>query len=228
MSILGSLLKIGGIAAAPFTGGASLIPTALSAAGDIGSVLGGQQGGKNNAMAAQANLQSQHDRNAVDLFQAQQQAQNQAGALDLQRKGFEQSSRGTNAKQALIGALLGGGLTPTTISGGHASGGLLESLNGNPEALAAMKMLSHQAGAAQSTPMQFQGGQMLTAPQLSAMPKMDTGGGFLGTLAKIGELAGAASPYVQGPGQKAQVPDLAYQAGLDPRFLMPGQKVELG
>src|SRR3954467_7844235 len=114
MSILGSLLKIGGIAAAPFTGGASLIPTALSAAGDIGSVLGGQQGGKNNAMAAQANLQSQHDRNAVDLFQAQQQAQNQAGALDLQRKNFEHVTRGSDAKQALIGALLGGGITPTS------------------------------------------------------------------------------------------------------------------
>jgi hypothetical protein len=69
---------------------------------------------------------------------------------------------------------------------------------------------------------------MLSAPQLSAMPKMDTGGGFLGTLAKIGELAGAASPYVQGPGQKASVPDIPMTAGLDPRFLMPGQKVDLG
>ena len=46
MNWLSLLGKVGGIAAAPFTGGASLIPTVLSAAGDIGSVLGKQEAGK--------------------------------------------------------------------------------------------------------------------------------------------------------------------------------------
>lgn len=199
MSFLSSLLKIGGIAAAPFTGGASLIPTVLSAAGDVSSVLGKQKQGEAQGKVTQAQLQQGQDRNKVDLYQAEQQAQNQAAQTDLQRKQFETGNRSSSAKQALIGALLGGGLTPTSISGGKASGGLLQSLNGNPEALAAMKLLGSQGSTAQKTPLDFQGGQTLTAPRLSTMPQVDKGG-FLSTLAQIGELAGAASPYIKKPG----------------------------
>lgn len=209
MSFLSSLLKIGGLVGAPFTGGGSLALTGAGglmdkiggAAGDAGSVLGAQQGGANNARVAQGQLNAQHDRNAVDLYGTQQASQNQAGQLDLQRKGFETNNRSASAKQALIGALLGGGLTPTSISGGKASGGLLQSLNANPEALAAMKMLGSQGSTAQNTPLQFQGGMQLPAPQLTEVPKIDTGNGVMGTITKIAQILGAVSPYLSKNGE---------------------------
>ena len=200
MSWLSSLLNIGGIAAAPFTGGASLLATGLGAAGDIASVLGKQQQGAAQGRAAQEQANLSHDRNAIDLYQAQQAAQNQAGALDLQRKNFETASRTNDAKTALIGALLGGGVTPTSISPSGASGGLLRSLNANPEALAALKTLGAKGAAAQQNPLQFTGGNMVPAPTLNPVQQIDKGG-FLSTLARIGEIAGAVSPYLSGLGR---------------------------
>ena len=194
MGWLSALAKIGGAAAAPFTGGASLIPTIAGIAGDVGSVLGKQQQGKAQGQVTQAQLQQAQDRAALERYQAMQQAENQAAALDLQRQGFTQQARGTNAKQALIGALLGGGVTPTNIAGG--TGGILRSLNANPDALAALKLLGTQGADAQAAPVSFTGGKMLQAPTLTALPKIDQGG-FLSTLATLGQLAGAASPYLK-------------------------------
>jgi hypothetical protein len=133
-------------------------------------------------------------------IQAQQAAQNTAAQTDLQRKTFESANRSASAKQALIGALLGGGITPTKIGPGGASGGILRSLNANPEALAAMKMLGSQGSAAQAMPLEFAGGQQMVAPTLSAAQKIDTGGGTMGTLQKIAQLFGAVSPYMHGSG----------------------------
>lgn len=203
MGWLSSLLKIGGLAAAPFSGGASLALTGvgggLDALGKAGAVAGGQQGGANNARIAQGQLDLGRDRNQLDLYGTQQAAQNQAGQLDLQRKGFENDNRGTTAKQSLIGALLGGKMDPTNITGGQASGGLLRALQANPEALAAMKNLNHQAGTAQVSPLSFTGGQMIAPPTLSQPQKIDTGGGIGGTLTKIAQLAGAISPMLRKP-----------------------------
>jgi hypothetical protein len=196
MSLLSSLLKIGGIAAAPFTGGASLLATGLGAVGDAASVLGKQQQGAAQGKASQAALQNDHDRNALQLYQDQQAAQNQAAQTDLQRQQFATGNRSTTAKQALIGALLGGGVTPTSLSGGKASGGLLASLNGNPDALAAMKALGSQGSTAQNTPLTFAGGQMVQAPTLTKLPQVDNGG-LLSTLASIGQIAGSVSPYIK-------------------------------
>ena len=192
MNFLSVLGKIGGIAAAPFTGGASLIPTVLSGVGDVASVLGKQQQGKAAGQQAQAQANLSQDRNAIDLYQAQQAAQNQAGQLDLQRKQQEQQSQGTAMKSALAGLLLGGGLQPTSIHGGQRSGGLLASLNANPELLAALKGYGAKNQTASMTPQAFSGGQLLQAPKLSPVPQVDNGG-FLSTLANIGQLVAAPS-----------------------------------
>ena len=74
----------------------------------FGNVLGKQQEGEAKGQATQAQLQQGQDRNAVDLYGTQQNAQNQAGQLDLQRKGYENTNRSTTAKQALIAALVTG------------------------------------------------------------------------------------------------------------------------
>jgi hypothetical protein len=195
MSWLSSLMKIGGAVAAPFTGGASLALTAggglLDKVGQAGQVLGGQQGGANNARLAQGQLNQGQDRNAIDLYSRQQGAQDNAAQLDLQRKGFETSNRGATSKQALIAALLGGGMDRTSLAGGKASGGLFQALQQNPDAIAAMRNLHGQADKAQMLPPQYTGGQILQAPTLSAPQKIDIGGGKLGTLSKIMQVLGA-------------------------------------
>lgn len=195
MGLLSSLMKIGGAVAAPFTGGASLALTGagglLDKVGQAGSVMGAQQGGANNARVAQGQLNLGHDRNLLDRYGLEQRAQMDAGQMDLQRKGFETSNRSTSAKQALIGALLGGGLTPTSIGPSGASGGLLRSLNANPEALAAMKLLGSQGSTAQNTPLQFTGGNIVAPPKLTDVPKIDVGGGKMGTLTKILQIIGS-------------------------------------
>jgi hypothetical protein len=197
MSFLSSLMKIGGAVAAPFTGGASLALTAggglLDKVGSAGTVLGGQQGGANNARVAQGQLDLSRDRNAIDLYGSQQGAQNTAAQLDLQRKGFETNDRSATAKQALIGALLSGKIDPTSFAGGKASGGLLRALQANPEALSAMQRMGGSAGQAQVKPLEFTGGQMVAPPTLSAPQKIDTGGGAMGTIAKIAQVIGALS-----------------------------------
>jgi hypothetical protein len=195
MGWLSSLAKIGGVVAAPFSGGASLALTGLGGAldgiGKAGAVMGGQQGGANNARVAQGQLDLSRDRNALDLYNSQQGAQFSAGQQDLQRKGFETSDRSSTAKQALIGALLGGKMDPTSIKGGVASGGLLRALQANPDALGAMQRLGGSAGQAQIKPLEFTGGQMVAPPSLSAPQKIDVGGGKLGALSKIMQVLGA-------------------------------------
>lgn len=193
MGWLSTIAKIGGAVAAPFTGGASLALMGLGAAGDV---LGKQQAGAAQGRAAEAQLQQGQDRNAVDLYQAQQNAQNQAASMDLQRKGFEQQSRGTNAKQALLAALLGGGYQPSQVSvpgvqNANISGGLAASLKNNPGVLAAMQKLAQQASTAQDTPLSFQGGELVKAPTLSTLPQQSKGGGFLDILSRIAQIGGA-------------------------------------
>jgi hypothetical protein len=219
MSILSSLGSLVSFLPIP---GAGIIGKGLSAAGDVGSVLGKQQAGNTAGKISQANLNQEQDRNALANYIAQQNAQNTAANTDLQRKSFESSNRSTSAKQALIGALLGGGLTPTTISGGKASGGLLESLNRNPDAMAAMKLLASQGSQAQQTPLQFQGGQMVAPPKLTTLPQVDQGG-VGSNIANILQLLGSLSSYApSGDRQQAALPGLP-QAGSGMPSYIPGE-----
>ena len=195
MSWLSSLMKIGGIAAAPFSGGASLALTGaggmMDKFGKAGQVLGGQQGGANNARVAQGQLNQGHDRNVLDRYGQEQRAQFDAGDLDLRRQSHEIDSRNRNAKSALIASLLNGGMAPTSLAGGQASGGLAAKLRTDPDGMAAMRNLTGQADKAQMLPPQYTGGQILQAPKLSEPTKIDIGGGKLGTLSKIMQVLGA-------------------------------------
>jgi hypothetical protein len=176
------------------TGMLSSFSKYAKAAQDISSVLGKQEEGKTQGKITQAELQQRQDQNALANYIAQQNAQNTAANTDLNRKQFESQNRSGTAKQALIGALLGGGVSPTSISGGKATGGLFQALQSNPSALEAMQRLGSQGSTAQISPQPFQGGQMLQAPQVAPLQQVDDGG-FLSTLARIGQLAGAAGQY---------------------------------
>lgn len=198
MGWLSTLAKVGLVGAAPFTGGASLAAMPLvDAVGKAGQVAGGQQAGANNARVAQGQLDISRDRNVLDLYNSQQNAQNQAAQLDLQRKDHALDSRNRNAKSALIASLLNGGLPSTSVAGGKASGGLVEKLRTDPGAMAAMRNLGEQADKAQMAPMDwsqalnFQGGQVLDAPSLSDPQKIDIEGSKIGKVLQIiGALSG--------------------------------------
>ena len=155
----------------------------------LGGLAGKQEEGAAKGKFDQATLQQRQDQNAIQLYQAQQQAQQQQALTDLQRQQFAQQNRGATAKQALIGALIGGGMTPTSIGPSGASGGIFRSLMANPEALAAMKTMGSQASGAQNTPLSFAGGQMVTAPKLTPLPQIDKGG-FMSALARVAQFAG--------------------------------------
>ena len=192
----------------------------------LGSVMGAQQGGAASGREKQAAANLAFDRNALDRYQTEQGAQFNAGNLDLQRKDYESGNRATTAKQSLIASLLGGaggGMDPTSIQDGKASGGLLAALKSNPDAMAAMRNLHGQADQAQMAPSNFQGGNLLTAPKLTPVPQIDKGG-FMSTLASILQGAGAVgsglSGLSSGGSSSPSVPNMPTLQGLGG---LPGQ-----
>lgn len=192
--IMSMLSKIGGIAAAPFTGGASLGLTAL---GSMGSVLGKQQEGKGNAMATQGQIGNQYDRNAIDSYGTAQDAQFKAAQQDLTRKQYETTSRSSAGKEALI-AMLMQNYSPTSIStpgikSSTISGGMGESLK-NPQILELLKSIAAKGVTDQATPMTFTGGSLLTPPKQTPLPQTGKTDSILNTIARIAQLAGTAAP----------------------------------
>jgi len=184
MSILGSLLKT----AAGFIPGVGPIASKAIGMGidGIGALRDGSKVAGDAAAASAASRQTQgnqilsQNQIANQQYATHQGAESNAGALDLNRKGFEENARGGRAKQALLASLLGGGFKPTQIDvpgikSAHVSGGLADSLN-NPGAQASMAELMKQALAAQmqqGSPggEQFHGGSVLAPPTMAALPK---------------------------------------------------------
>lgn len=204
MSILSGLLNVAGFGAAPFTGGASLalsgVGGALDAFGKGGSVLGAQQGAAGNAMATQAQIGNQFDRNAIDSYGTHQDAQFKAGQQDLQRKQYETSSRSSAGKEALI-AMLMGNHTPSKVSvagvpDAQMSGGMGEALK-NPQILELLKSIASKAQTDHATPMSFTGGSLLAPPKQTPLPQASKTDGILNTIARIAQIAGTAAPLFQ-------------------------------
>jgi hypothetical protein len=161
--------------------------------GDLGSVLGSQAKGDETTAAQQGLLNQGANSNAISLYNSQNAAQNQQAQTDLERKQFTNTNRATTAKQALIGALLGGGYQPISFGANGVTGGLANSLKSNPQSIAAMQDLYKQARTAQDTPLTFTGGNPVATPTLAATPNLaaaggtkSTAGGFLQDIGAIG------------------------------------------
>jgi hypothetical protein len=169
----------------------------LGAISGIGSILGGGGKASSDARQQQAMLQLGQDRARTDQYGIGQQAQMALANTDLARKTHEEDARGGRAKQALIGALLGGGLqdvnidTPgipkTTISGGLRPSALGES------GRAAGSLLNQQALMKMLQGDTYQGGNILQAPGVQNTPKA-------GWLEKLGGIAGTAGALAGGIG----------------------------
>jgi hypothetical protein len=215
MGFLSALGKIGSIAApliaAPFTGGLSMaaLPGMI---GSASSVLGAQQGGKAKGAADTAGITQAQDRNALARYQQEQQGQQQAGQLDLQRKNYTDDSRARAAKQALVSSLMGGGMPRTSVNvpgiqAASVSGGMLDALKNNPEALAQLAKFKEGSQAQQNTPPSFTGGEIVKPPTMTPLPDTGSGNGFLSTLANIGQIVGSVGAGMQNkPGAPPQMP----------------------
>jgi hypothetical protein len=164
--------------------GASSTPAWLSAlqnygktAGTVANVIGNAQTGANNARIAQGGLNNSANNSLVNLYQAQNNAQTQQAQTDLARQQFATKNRSDVMRQALVGALYGGGTyQPTHVSPTSSSGGILNSLNANPGALQALKTFGQQGSTAQNTPLTFSGGQSVPVPTLAQTPQIDVNG----------------------------------------------------
>lgn len=184
-------------------GGLSFIPGIGPALSAGASVLGSQQKGKAEGAVTQAGVTQAQDRNALALYQAKQDAENQAAQTDLQRQQFGANEQGRNAKNAIYAALLGGGMPRTSVSvpgvqNASVSGGLMDALKNNPDALASLATLKGQANTSLTSGPKFTGGGMVAPPTLTPLP--DTGGkgnSFLNALASIGQIIGAVSPLLK-------------------------------
>ena len=224
MSFLSALGKIGGliggVAGIPFTGGASLaatLPSILGGVGNVASVLGAQQGGKAKGAADTAGITQGQDRNAIALFQAKQAAENEAAQRDLQRQKFGADEQGRNAKNAILSALLGGGMPRTAIDvpgiqSAKVSGGLMDALKNNPDALAALSTLKGQAGQSLESGPSFTGGNAVAAPTLTPLPNTGGSNSFLNALTSIGQIAGAGVSSL--PAKKKPVPGVQTDDGV--------------
>lgn len=112
MGLWGTLAKIGGVVAAPFTGGLSLIPTAISAGADItGAIIGSK------AASKAAEQQQQAAQRAMELQQPLFQQ-----AAGLYAPYAQQGSQGLSALTSLLG--VGGGGVGTAIGSAPNAQGL--------------------------------------------------------------------------------------------------------
>lgn len=177
------------------------IMAALGIAGGLGKIFGGASGSKANERMAQSQLVQQQNRNAIDQFQAQQGAQFAAGAQDLQRKQFTEQARGGRSRQALIADILGNmqdvNINVPGIKTAQINGGLRPSAIGET-GRASLAQLAKDALLAQMTPDKFQGGAILNAPQMQAMPKASGFEKFLNIAGLVGSAAGGLGGMLGG------------------------------
>lgn len=186
---------IGGAVAAPFTGGASLIPVIAGAAGNVlGNVAQGRQAGR----AAETNVLQQQDQTALQRFLAAQNAQNNAGQLDLQRKQFSLQAPGQRAANSTRGDILATLQKPTLTDQQQQNprAHIVDFLSGAPtlsdNTRALGRAMSQQALDSQNAGDTFTGGELLPVPQASALPKPTGLDKFLNIAGGIGTGMGIA------------------------------------
>lgn len=175
------------------------IQAALMGAGLLGNLFGKGAQKASESRMTEADIRQRQDLLRNQQFNTAQNAQFQQGALDLQRKGFEEHARGARAKQqALADILLNFQPTRVNVPGiqsAQVSGGLAESLSGAGRD--ALTELIAQARLKQLTGDSFQGGQILAPPQLSGIPKASGWEKAAGIAGILGGLAGGLGSLMQ-------------------------------
>src|SRR5262245_37359946 len=197
---MGILSTLGTIASFVPLPGMGAVGKALEVAGNAGDVLGKQQGAAAQGQAAQAQLQQGQDRNAIDLYGQQQNAQDKAAQLDLQRKAYDTQSRSAAGKQALL-AMLMSDYKPSQVSvpgvtNATVSGGMGDTIRNNPQILSLLKSIADKGVMDQATPNTFTGGDLVKAPTLTPLPQQSKTNSILNTIARIAQIGGAVAPMI--------------------------------
>lgn len=182
-----------------YLGNPSNWATLLEVFGDVGGVAGSAAAGAAQGRATEADLLSRRDLAANQQYGINQNAEMNAGSLDLARKNFSENARGGRAKQAIVGNLLNN-MQDVNISvpgvQGSAVGGIRPSAIGSGGRANAAE-LARQATVAQLQGDTFTGGDVLEKPTLSSIPEAsgwETAAGAAGT---IGSLAAALAPLLR-------------------------------
>lgn len=211
MGLWSALGTIGGLAAAPFTGGAS-IPLAMTiggaaggavdaltnGAGNVGQVAGNAASAAAQNRLTQGGLINNANRNLIDLYaqEAKNAGENNANALTAPTK---------IARQGVLASMIENGHNanfsglPSYIKPPTLSGGLLPDSILTPDVRKMGGNLTREAMLAQLTGEKnnFQIPNMPTAPTMAPLPesgKLESG---LSTTGLIGGLIGAASPIIK-------------------------------
>lgn len=185
----------------------------------LGSVFGGAAGGKSDQRMQENQLLAQQNNTLANLFNTQQNAQMQAGNLDLNRKSFTEQARGGRAKQAVLADILSN-LKPTNVSvpgikSAQMSGGLNANAIGDT-GRASLAELAHQAMQAQLAGRDgeaFSGGQLLQAPQLAQMKQASGLEKFLNMAGLVGSAIGAVGHSLPSGGSSFSAPSVQGFAG---------------
>lgn len=161
------------------------------------------------------------DNTANSMFNTSQNAQMQAGQLDLARQQFAENQAAARAKQATVGDLLSRlqdvSINVPGIKTAQVSGGL------RPSAMSDTGRLSNAVLAKQALTKQlegdsFTGGQILTPPTQSAMPQANALDSILSMGGLAGSLVGAYGAAQQPNTPQASAAPNAMQ-GLSPQIL---------
>jgi hypothetical protein len=180
MGWLSSLAKVGLAAAAPFTGGASLMAMpATSLLDKIGSQAGGAAAGSQAGRLAQ-------DQANARIYDSQVQGALGLGQLDMARQKFAAQLPGMQTANIARASLLQniGDLSLGGPGNWKVSGGIRPSALGQDAKLAAAIMAQKQMQALQQGP-QFEKIQMPTAPQQSKAGWLEKILGGIGTFAPM-------------------------------------------
>lgn len=185
MGLWSALGAIGGAIAAPFTGGASLIPTLAGIGSSVGGAIDSlsQNGGNQAASAAQgriaqAQAEGQHDRNALDFYNTARNNALQTPAI-LARQAAAGDTL-NNLRDVQISGL------PSYIHVPTITGGTRPSNLGDN---------ARNAGAALSRNAILQMGKgNFDLPSMPMQTPLPTAGGWENTMGWLGRVGGLAAP----------------------------------
>lgn len=215
MGLLSTLAKIGGIAAAPFTGGASL---ALSALGDIGNVASSASKGRAEGRADEAAYLLDRDRLALQRASQGRDDAFRGADLDLARRAQGSQLDDANLTRAVRLGLLGS--NPTVTAPAHIASRMAtfsdvgpQGVQGRDEIIAALRprVIDSLAKGQSYQPLTLEDLPQLSTP--SQPGKMDS---LLNILGTVGAGAGLIGSHLKPKSTPGATPE---QLGLTRRTL---------
>lgn len=190
----------------------------------IAQVAGQAASGKSDQRMQQSQATNQANLSDLALYSAAQNAQNQAGQLDLNRKTFSEQARGGRAKQALLADLLSNirdvNISVPGVQNANVSGGLRPSAIG-AGGRSSLAELAKQALQAQLAGDSFTGGEILKTPEYRAMPERGGVESALDWIGLLGSGAGALGAIMNKTQQPTTYSTLPSQ---QPRSVLDNQR----